>query len=386
MVASWVAGASEGSCGVTSAKGDCDGGDRGSLGLADGEEVSWEAAAHGCLLRCAGCASCHWVTISLAAKDCSWFRGPCSLGALPPLPSGLPFKPADFKTAAAPPWHLATPKVYEASLATARGAALNVSEQRWSSYVRRLYGGEGDGVPSLGDVDLIYDQLLPISVDLRLEGQCPKRTHAPFVLRAPHSPLLPWLPRYAPSEPFASHSWAEVTHCGGSTFERAGGWFYAARGSALFVNVGRTMSFRSHAEAARRFLGSGCRNGMMCSDEMGEFTRRARAEGLDSLQFLRHCDLECDDCSHEIVLTAADGTGACPAGVAFRTGAKASKPCTCEETSSVRSSRGHCAACREWGFERWRLSPVAKAVASGTQGVTCGQGCWQQFATAARSG
>merc|ERR1712054_717353 len=158
----------------------------------------------------------------------------------------------------------------------------------------------------------------------------------------------------------------EVTHCGGSTFETHASWFYVARGSSVFVNVGRTISFNDHVDAVRYFLGDGyCRPGVgidgccgeaenQCNQEIEEMLpEAARAAGFTSIQFVHHCDLYCEDplqvlgpdgthpgCSHELMLVQttpngeALGTGGdrvCPTGIEFRTGVNASVHCQCAE-------------------------------------------------------
>ena len=69
----WLAAASPGHCGVTTAAGDCAAGERGVFQLADRHWASWEAAASGCLGRCERCARCRHVTVSQPARDCSWY-------------------------------------------------------------------------------------------------------------------------------------------------------------------------------------------------------------------------------------------------------------------------------------------------------------------------
>ena len=96
----------------------------------------------------------------------------------------------------------------------------------------------------------------------------------------------------------ASHTWIEATPLRrGFTYEESGAWFYAARGSALWIDVGRTLAFDTHTAAARRFLGvDRCADGPTCDAEMGRFAAAAAvAAGYDSLQFTGHCDLECGE-------------------------------------------------------------------------------------------
>ena len=74
--ASWLAGAARGHCGVTvpSDGHNCFSGTRGSLGLTREQSRSWETAAAACLAKCAACARCRHVTVSLQYADCSWYH------------------------------------------------------------------------------------------------------------------------------------------------------------------------------------------------------------------------------------------------------------------------------------------------------------------------
>ena len=258
----------------------------------------------------------------------------------------------------------------------------------WRDYVHTLYGDDGKyatQLPIFEDVELIYDQLLgSIVVDMQGDGNCPRKVNMPFLLRAPHSPLVPWFKRKTMLLPSPSFTWIEVTHCAGSRHERAGAWFYAARGSALFINIGHTRIFHSHADAARHFLGgSGCADDT-CNGELPRIAWKARVAGLDSLQFLGHCDLDCDDCAHEIMLSSFSGETGCPAGIEFRTGVNASRVCTCEQTIALRSARGFCATCKEWGLPS-RESPAVAQIGGLERWWGC-HGCkWETFTAEARS-
>ena len=74
----WLLGASSGHCGVTTDPGDCESGDLGAWSLKDLVEssrghVAWHDAAAACLSRCAKCARCRHVSVSLKHGDCSWY-------------------------------------------------------------------------------------------------------------------------------------------------------------------------------------------------------------------------------------------------------------------------------------------------------------------------
>jgi hypothetical protein len=66
---------SPGTCAITpqSDEGDCEAGDRGAWRLAPCEARSWHSALAFCLLHCARCERCAYVSVSPAAQDCSWF-------------------------------------------------------------------------------------------------------------------------------------------------------------------------------------------------------------------------------------------------------------------------------------------------------------------------
>ena len=53
----------------------------GSWPLADADATNWDVAARACARRCVACAACHYISLSLHWRDCSWFSR-CSLNAL----------------------------------------------------------------------------------------------------------------------------------------------------------------------------------------------------------------------------------------------------------------------------------------------------------------
>jgi hypothetical protein len=153
--------------------------------------------------------------------------------------------------------------------------------------------------------------------------------------------------------PLHNHSWAEVTHCGGSDFEANAAFYYAARGSGLWINMGRTAAFGTHDDAVRHFLKRNCTLRGVGAHECDSFLQRVMAvaahQGFDTVQFLGHCDAKCNTCLHEVALLREHGRLACPP-VAYRSGSRAQLQCTCvEHSSSVgtkeRPDRGGCASC-----------------------------------------
>ena len=257
----------------------------------------------------------------------------------------------------------------------------------WWRYIAAVYdiGPDDDPslLPTIGEVDVIYDRMLRVDNvnDEQWPGRCSKFITHPFRSgRAPHSPLVAWMYRLPDGglhdeyrvkgyESLADHAWAEVSHCGGSGFEEHASWYYLARGSGVFVNVGRTRVFRGHQDAVRFFFGHDCAHGeFSCTEVWQTLPGAALAGGYDSLQFSHHCDLDCDDpaqdlwpgrgdgngCGYEVMVVqqtpqgalGSGGGSACPPGVELRSGVNASHGCECAEAPLLVSHRGHCISCR----------------------------------------
>ena len=80
--AAFLRTASRGFCEYTApGEGDCDAGTLGSWVLTKEQTLTDEAAAQGCLSRCAACARCAYITVNRATSDCSWYAS-CNLARL----------------------------------------------------------------------------------------------------------------------------------------------------------------------------------------------------------------------------------------------------------------------------------------------------------------
>ena len=67
----------EGTCGATSwapAKDDCVCDAKGSIKLKDEDMLSWHQATAKCSEACSRCERCHFISVSLKWKDCSWYQ------------------------------------------------------------------------------------------------------------------------------------------------------------------------------------------------------------------------------------------------------------------------------------------------------------------------
>jgi len=175
----WLAQARRGVCGVTTegAEGFCKYGKSGSF-VAAGTPLdaalrsrNWSQAAHFCLQRCAACARCRYVSLSLFFRDCSWYAD-CGLNALQKAPSFLsglaPFAHKHSEQFWQPVWNESCGEshTHESVLSRWSGQCSEhypapgthaVRLRRWvactpppyniSSAAERVRGGAGDSVP-----------------------------------------------------------------------------------------------------------------------------------------------------------------------------------------------------------------------------------------------
>ena len=65
--------------------------------------------------------------------------------------------------------------------------------------------------------------------------------------------------------------------------ENNGAWFFYAKGSGIWVNLGKTVVFQDHGDAYKFFGATG-------KDANDDMSKKAAAKGYDSIQFLAHSD------------------------------------------------------------------------------------------------
>jgi hypothetical protein len=181
----------------------------------------------------------------------------------------------------------------------------------------------------------------PISV-----GTCPTSVDAPDGQRYDQNNMysskdLTWLWHGLNHEPyigFSSNTIVEVDHHKDPFGdEHYGMWFLYARGSGVFVQIGRTKVFDEHQDAFD-FFQSGQDNEKMC--------RTAAAQGYDSIQFIKHTDGLNYPCAAkigaswmnmEVVMVKLKGIYSCGqaqgTASALRAGWNGDKPCHCDPTN-----------------------------------------------------
>lgn len=147
-----------------------------------------------------------------------------------------------------------------------------------------------------------------------------------------------WVYHKPPYKPYADNTLVEVAHCANSIvskFESTGIWFYAAKGSGVYFNLGKTISFNDHIDAAKYFLNKDCTTnfqGKECEELFEEMFKKA-AEKYDSVQFLNHTDMRCGNTAIEIVGVKYVGQFPCGnengKGI-LKKGWNGSKDCECD--------------------------------------------------------
>mmetsp|Transcript_12704 Transcript_12704/g.43002 ORF Transcript_12704/g.43002 Transcript_12704/m.43002 type:complete len:282 (+) Transcript_12704:107-952(+) len=114
-------------------------------------------------------------------------------------------------------------------------------------------------------------------------------------------------------------SWVEVIRVRRpkeSSFFRHTTWFYAARGTGVHINLGRT--------TVHEYVDSWT--------EQRRIVRSAQRRGYDSLQFRHGYGLNMTEI---VLLRTPSTTTTCGAGIQYHTGFRATIPCTCSETSDI---------------------------------------------------
>ena len=123
---------------------------------------------------------------------------------------------------------------------------------------------------------------------------------------------------YTPLRPAESHTWTEITHCGGVNMhhhEKDVFWAYITPGSGVFMYTGKTVILRHH-----RFYFP------------GHQIHRYRKLGFDTIQYTRAGDQPCGTNAVEIIDLNKSGISACHS--MLRSGYNASEMCNCVPRSS----------------------------------------------------
>ena len=112
-----------------------------------------------------------------------------------------------------------------------------LDHEKWAAYAKELYGPNN---ATIDQVDVVDRALLPPDLQEAPRG-CPRSDDEPFKRFNWHAPFSRFryfrrrTARDPPPPAFRNFSRIEVTHCGGSKFETNGAFFYAFRGTGLYL-------------------------------------------------------------------------------------------------------------------------------------------------------
>ena len=148
-----------------------------------------------------------------------------------------------------------------------------LDHEKWAAYAKELYG------PNNATIDHGRRWIGPCSRPIyrRRRAAVPRSDDEPFKRFNWHAPFSRFryfrrrTARDPPPPAFRNFSRIEVTHCGGSKFETNGAFFYAFRGTGLYIDIGRSLAFETHDDASRYLLGKPCAPGKPPDMKLGIF-------------------------------------------------------------------------------------------------------------------
>jgi hypothetical protein len=139
-----------------------------------------------------------------------------------------------------------------------------------------------------------------------------------------------------------SSTYVEVTHCNAARESNGRGvWFYLARGSGIFLPLGKTKVFAKHQDAMQKLLGieKGC---YQCDDRYADLVSEMKRVNLTTVQFWNHDDQRCGN-THTEIMAAGIGGGDHFDFHQLKCGLKASCDCRCKY---IENNAGHsCLSC-----------------------------------------
>ena len=189
-----------------------------------------------------------------------------------------------------------------------------LGEHLQNSYSRLLYGRPG--MVRLQELRVIFADLLPRGAlrAMAAVGVCKAEASPPFnpfywghdVYANPRNSI--WVHRTYGPQPLGNDTWVEISHCALTSGLRGGSgyplWAYAAPGSGISMNVGRTMIAASYNHATwllRQAFPKHTVNAMLANTEVEAALSASPLAGLDSLQIVNHREYHTIEARHEII-------------------------------------------------------------------------------------
>lgn len=230
----------------------------------------------------------------------------------------------------------------------------DLKKSKWGNYFKNLYGE----IPNteypidMSKFWLLYTDLLKNS-DIKIDDKCivnnnydkcqelcPSKDGNIYSNMSYTDDMenTIWIYHKPPYKPLKNNSNVEVTHVSGGypgskIVESVGSWYYYAPGSGMYLNLGKTISFKDHNESVKFFLNidSACIVLQECATYFPKLFKKAKSMGYDTIQYLNHTDMRCGNTAIEIV--DLNGVGAYPCGnknkININSGWNGTKKCIC---------------------------------------------------------
>jgi len=151
------------------------------------------------------------------------------------------------------------------------------------------------------------------------------------------------------SQSVPAQKWVEVLHSQFS-MDGAATWFYYAPGTAIYMWTGNTKVYQDHPEGVKDLLGQPCADAQKeCGKQFAAMYQAGLNKGYDSLQFLKHADMQCDNNNNmanlaiEIVDLKGPGTTTCSGNggqTRFKSGWEAKSTCYCDNSQKIINCKG----------------------------------------------
>ena len=222
----------------------------------------------------------------------------------------------------------------------------------WSKYFLHIYGEipDSDYPIDLNTFWILYTNILE-KYNIVLTDQCIKDKNCYSICPKNNGDLYSnmsyiddmnntiWIYHKPPFKAFLDNSVIEIIHTSGGypgqkMIESTGSWMYYAKGSGIYFDIGKTISFKDHSESVKHFLDIdiSCPLREECAYYFKDVFTKAKNMGYDSIQYLRHYDMRCGNTAIEIV--DLHGIGAYPCGnkdkYNIKSGWKGKNICICD--------------------------------------------------------
>jgi len=224
-----------------------------------------------------------------------------------------------------------------------------LKNDKWGRYFEAVYGGIPAVFPiCLSDLQHLYmPKLQAAGVSLpALAADCPSKTpsEGEFYTRLSRhqDKSSVWIYHNPSGFKLTSKTWVEFMHQP-SPGDQTAVWMYHAPGTAIWFNLGTTQVFNDHDDAVKELLNVPCTGSWHgspeCGPEFGQLYKTALGKGLNSIQFLKHADMDCGprqwrNLAIEIIDLGGPGTLTCGSNT-YKAGWNHEAKCNCDESQTA---------------------------------------------------